>query len=212
MRVETKVIQVANDQKVINKVSQEAAIWGWAVQNIQITEQKIVKEGDSHERESFFGDKIITETEVITEHINYATITFQRDRDDLTMSKLAELELAYEAADRAMLLNDNEQYEVEELGKILDKRDLDKRIAKYLLIGAGIAFVLGLFGVARTLMEVLLFGCLAGAIFFYGKAIFKREYRICQRNYDNHMKNLSIARIRRKEEILAQAKDILTGK
>lgn len=163
MRVETKVIQVANDQKVINKVSQEAAIWGWAVQNIQITEQKIVKEGDSHERESFFGDKIITETEVITEHINYATITFQRDRDDLTMSKLAELELAYEAADRAMLLNDNEQYEVEELGKILDKRDLDKRIAKYLLIGAGIAFALGLFGVARTLMEVLLFGCLAGA-------------------------------------------------
>lgn len=206
MRIETDVIQVKNDPRIINEVNLDAAIWGWSVLNIQITDQKTVREGDSHGRLSAFGDKYVVTTEVITEHTSYATITYQRDLDDPKIQKLAELQLAYEHADTAMLLNDNAQYEMEDLGKILDKQDRDKAIGKYALIGTVISFVLALFGL--EIMEIAMWGCLIATVIFYGKAIFTSEYKVARSNYDNHMKNLLASRRNRKEELLTQAKSL----
>ena len=206
MRNETTVVQVKNDPKVINEMNQEAAIWGWSVQSVQITEQKVVKEGDSHQRENIWGDKVITETEVITEHINYATITYQRDLDDPRTQRLAELEKAYNAADKADLWNDTERNEVEEMRKILDQRDRDNSIGKLLLIATGVCFVLGMFGM--DILEIPMFICLAASLFFYGKVLFTPMYRTCQQNYDHHLKNLATARRNRKEELLKEAKNI----
>jgi len=101
MRIDTKVIQVSNVPSLIQTRNEMEAVWGWSVLSIQITDQKTVKEGDSYQRESFFGDKLITETEVITEHVNYATITYQRDLDDPISKQLADLEAEYHKTDRA---------------------------------------------------------------------------------------------------------------
>ena len=94
MRLETKVIQVPNDPRQIDDTNKVMDVFGWTVQGIQITDRKTVREGNSRGR--IDNDGIHVETDVYTEHANYATITYQRDLDDPAIKKLASLEKEYD--------------------------------------------------------------------------------------------------------------------
>ncbi len=207
MRTETKVIQVQNDPKVINDMNTEAAIWGWSVLNVQITEQKIVKEGDSHGRESTWGDKYITTTEVITEHINYATITYQRDLDDPTTKKLADLERDYnhrENAELTWFLGDNDNTVYKECQEILKKKARDKLFGKIFLGATVVCLIFS----RNPLINVLMYVCAIGALFFFGKALFTSEYRKAKENVERLTREAYQKRGKNKTEILNKAKAI----
>lgn len=207
MRTETKVIQVRNNPQVINEVNNEAALWGWSVLNIQITEQKIVKEGDSHGRESTWGDKYIITTEVVTEHINYATITYQRDLDDPTTKKLADLERDYNHranADTAWFLGENDTFVYNECQNIIAKKDRDMLIAKILGGAAVVCLLLS----GNGLFNFLMYVCAIGAIFFVGKALFSSEYRNANQNFSRLCSQAYQARKAEQNRILEEAKTI----
>lgn len=144
MRMQTEMIQVKNDPKIINEVNSNAAIWGWSVLNIQITDQKIVREGDSKGglQQGFFNDKYVVTTEVITEHVNYASITYQRDLDDPRTAKLAELEKAYYSCENADYLSREEANAKKEAQDVLDKKDRIKLFAKISFCAAIVSFIL----------------------------------------------------------------------
>ena len=205
MRIQTEVIQVANKPQIIHEVNAEAAIWGWSVLNIQITEQKIVKEGDSHGRESVFGDKYIITTEVITEHINYATITYQRDLDDPKIKKLADLESDYihrKNANNEWFLSDDEARVYKESLAVEDKKDRDKLFGK-ILLGAS---VVCLFLSSNPLFNALTFVCFGVSVFFFGKAFCSSEYRNAKENIDRLSMQAYKARKAAQEDILEEAK------
>ena len=144
MRMQTEMIQVKNDPKIINEVNSNAAIWGWSVLNIQITDQKIVREGDSKGglQQGFFNDKYVVTTEVITEHVNYASITYQRDLDDPRTARLAELEKAYYSCENADYLSREEANAKKEAQDVLDKKDRIKLFAKISFCAAIVSFIL----------------------------------------------------------------------
>ena len=93
MHNETTVRQVPNNPKTIDRTNNFMDTWGWNVLNVQITDRKTIHEGNSKGRIDDSG--IHVETEVYTEHANYATITYQRDLDDSTIKELARLERKY---------------------------------------------------------------------------------------------------------------------
>ncbi len=207
MRTETKVIQVKNDPKVINDVNSEAAIWGWSVLNLQVTDQKIVKEGDSHGHESFWGDKYVTTTEVITEHINYATITYRRDLDDPKTKKLADLESDYnhrENAELTWFLGEDDNFVYNECQEILKGKSRDKLFAKIFLGAAVVCLIFS----GNILFNILMYVCALGAIFFFGKAIFTSDYRNAESNIERLTQEAYHKRNKRKIEILNKAKAI----
>ncbi len=207
MRTETKVIQVQNDPKTINEANTEAAIWGWSVLNIQITEQKIVKEGDSHGRESVWGDKYVTTTEVITEHINYATITYQRDLDDPTTKKLADLERDYnhrETIEETWFLGENDNFVYKECMDTLSKKKQDKLWGKILLGATVVCLVLS----GNIIFNILMYLCAIGTIIFFGKAVFSSKYRKAKKNIDQLTREAYQKRKAEKVRILNDAKAI----
>ena len=72
--LETKMIQVANEPSNINEVNNEWGSFGWSVLSLQITHSQDSKTY-SRGLDFFTGDKTVETTE-----INYATITYQRDK------------------------------------------------------------------------------------------------------------------------------------
>ena len=106
MRLETMVRQTVNDPDSINNQNRFYACWGWNVLSVQITDNKVVYDGNSHtvgSSEMFINDGIgfgsassQTVTERITEHTNYATITYQRDMDAPNMDKLLTVQKKYD--------------------------------------------------------------------------------------------------------------------
>ena len=107
MRLETKFVQVPNDPSTINAINNLAAVWGWTVQSIQVTDSKVSYEGDSYGWVTDYGTHI--RKEIITEHTNYASITYQRDMDDPKCMKLSKLEAAYNECDNQRFLTDKEE-------------------------------------------------------------------------------------------------------
>ncbi len=73
--METKIIQVANDPNVINASNEEWGKFGWSVQNIQVTHSQDTKTYTKTFTDYVYGDKTVETTT-----INYATITYQRDK------------------------------------------------------------------------------------------------------------------------------------
>ena len=173
MRQETKVIQLANDPKAIERRNEFEAIWGWAVLGLQITDQKIVREGDSYGHQSSWSDEYIITTEVITEHTNYATITYQRDLDDPRIQELADLEKQYQDCCSSDFLTADEAATKAQCLGILDKKDRDKLFAKICLGGTIVSLILS----SNTLFNLLFYMFVIATVVFWGKAIFSSEYK-----------------------------------
>ena len=131
MRLETKFVQVPNDPQTINAINNLAAVWGWTVQSIQVTDSKITYEGDSHGWVSDYGAYI--QTEIITEHTNYASITYQRDLDAPSYKELKALEDKYNQCDSTSYLNDEEDAEMQSIINAFDRKH---SLFKILLIAA----------------------------------------------------------------------------
>lgn len=87
---ETKVVQMSNDPSVINALNNLHGAFGWMVINTQITNSQ-----DSRIYQSA-PNTITTETTTI----NYATITYQRDREMPHYEELSKLEDEYDAIER----------------------------------------------------------------------------------------------------------------
>lgn len=113
MRLETKFVQVKNDPNVINAINNLAAIWGWTVQNVQVTDNKVTYEGNSTGWVNEYGAHITTE--VITEHTNYASITYQRDMDHPNYARLRALEEDYNTSDNRDFLSKEEKAEMSQI-------------------------------------------------------------------------------------------------
>jgi len=206
MRIDTKVIQVSNVPSLIQTRNEMEAVWGWSVLSIQITDQKTVKEGDSYQRESFFGDKLITETEVITEHVNYATITYQRDLDDPISKQLADLEAEYHKTDRAdvtSFLNTSDASLFEDSRQKLNKKMRDWKIGKFALIFTFVSFLLGLFRIEFASYTFLIFGL--GTIVFFLKAWFSPSYFSAKKYYKKFSRFASEKKQETKNEIREHA-------
>ena len=86
---ETKMIQVANDPTTINQTNQEWGSFGWSVLNLQITH---TQDSKTYTRglDFFTGDSTVETTT-----INYATITYQRDKKMDNYAEIVRLENEY---------------------------------------------------------------------------------------------------------------------
>lgn len=91
--METKIIQVKNDPQVINEVNEAWGRWGWSVLNIQVTHSQNTRE---YQDWSQYGSNQVT---VETTTINYATITYQRDKSMPGYHRICELEQEYNTAE-----------------------------------------------------------------------------------------------------------------
>lgn len=87
---ETKIIQVKNSPEIINNANNEWGQFGWSVLNIQITHSQDTKTYTKGLMDYIYGDKTVETTT-----INYATITYQRDKTIPNYRKIIELEKEY---------------------------------------------------------------------------------------------------------------------
>lgn len=93
--LETKVIQVENDQDVITNTSNLMGSFGWTVLSVQVTHSQNSKD---------LGDRVQTTT------LNYATMTLQRDKHMDNYAEIVRLEneyYLYEARAREKTKNAN---------------------------------------------------------------------------------------------------------
>ena len=100
---ETKAIQVKNDSDTINRTNDEWGCFGWNVLSIQVTHSQNTKTYSSA-WDQLGGNESQT---VETTTINYATITYQRDKNIPNYKKIVELEKSYrDICDEIEMLND----------------------------------------------------------------------------------------------------------
>lgn len=92
--LETKIIQVENDPATINRSNELWGQFGWNVQNVQITHSQNTKTYSSA-WDQLGGN---TSQTVETTTINYATITYQRDKGMPNYAQIAELERQFNEA------------------------------------------------------------------------------------------------------------------
>lgn len=87
---ETKVMQVRNDVDDINECNEMMGKFGWKVLSVQVTHSQNTK--------TYTGvyDYGTGNQTVETTTINYATITYQRDRDMRNYAQIAALEQEYD--------------------------------------------------------------------------------------------------------------------
>lgn len=106
MRLENNFVQVENNPMVINKVNSVAAAFGWTVQSIQVTDSAVAYEsgavGWTTEYSTF------VQTKVKVDRRTYASITYQRDRDDSRYAQWLSLEREYNATAIKCYLNDSD--------------------------------------------------------------------------------------------------------
>ncbi len=202
MRQETKVIQLANDTKAIERRNEFEATWGWAVLGLQITDQKIVREGDSYGHQSAWSDEYIITTEVITEHTNYATITYQRDLDDARTAELVDLEKQYYACESSDFLAADEVKTKEQCLSILKTKERDKLFSKVCLGGTIVSLIFS----SNTLFNLLFYTFVIATVVFWGKAIFSSEYKTATKQLESLRKNTADRRSACQHELLMAAK------
>lgn len=88
--METKIIQVKNSESVINESNERWGRFGWNVLSIQITHSQDTKTY-SNSMTYYTGEHTVETTT-----INYATITYQRDKGMANYAQIAALEQEYE--------------------------------------------------------------------------------------------------------------------
>ena len=86
---ETKIVQVENSPSTINSMNNTWGHFGWSVLNVQVTHSQ---DSRTYTRglDYFTGDKTVETTT-----INYATITYQRDKEMYNYRKIVALENEY---------------------------------------------------------------------------------------------------------------------
>ena len=89
--LETKVLQVENDQETITDTSNLMGSFGWTVLSVQVTHSQNTKT---------YGMTDINTVETTT--INYATMTMQRDKHMPNYAEIARLEDEYNQAEQAV--------------------------------------------------------------------------------------------------------------
>lgn len=127
---ETKIIQVQNDPQVLNNVNEVWGSFGWSVMNVQVVHSQNTK---TYSPASFYftGEHVVETTT-----INYATVTYQRDKDMENYDEIVRLEKAFNAKleelDAASI-----KYKSDHLVKALIKAMIVEAIA--MAIGGAIA-------------------------------------------------------------------------
>ncbi|MBQ4610027.1 MAG: hypothetical protein IJN79_02535 [Clostridia bacterium] len=89
--LETKVVQVANNPDILNRTNEIWGSFGWNVSNVQVTHSQNTKtytSGFGH----WTGDSTVETTT-----INYATVTYQREKNMENYERVVELENEYAA-------------------------------------------------------------------------------------------------------------------
>lgn len=89
---ETKIIQVENSPTVINQSNENYGSFGWNVLSVQVTHSQDTKTYTKNLSDLYYGDKTVETTT-----INYATITYQRDKELPNRNRILELESDFEA-------------------------------------------------------------------------------------------------------------------
>lgn len=89
--LETQIVQTRNDPVTINNLNNEMSSFGWSVLSVQVTHNQNTKTY-TKTLDMMFGTGVDT---VETTTIEYATITYQRDRKMENYEELAELERQY---------------------------------------------------------------------------------------------------------------------
>ena len=87
--LETKIVQVDNNPATINQCNEEWGSFGWNVLSVQVTHSQDSRTY-SKGMDYYTGDKTVETTT-----INYATITYQRDKEMPNYTRIAELENRY---------------------------------------------------------------------------------------------------------------------
>ena len=87
--METRVVQVNNSADTINRSNEEWGSFGWNVLSVQVTHSQDTKTY-SKGLDYYTGDRTVETTT-----INYATITYQRDKGMPHYAKITELENEY---------------------------------------------------------------------------------------------------------------------
>ena len=93
---ETKIIQVDNEPEVINQSNELWGSFGWNVLNVQVTHSQDTKTYTKG-LDYYTGDKTVETTT-----INYATITYQRDKGIPNYRQIAALEKEYAEIDEQL--------------------------------------------------------------------------------------------------------------
>lgn len=91
--IETKIVQVNNNPATINRSNEEWGSFGWNVLSVQVTHSQDTKTY-SKGMDYYTGDRTVETTT-----INYATITYQRDKSMPNYSRIVELENEYRRLD-----------------------------------------------------------------------------------------------------------------
>ena len=201
MRLETKFVQVPNDPSTINAINNLAAVWGWTVQSIQVTDSKVSYEGDSYGWVTDYG--VYVRKEIVTEHTNYASITYQRDMDIKNYTQLCAYEESYNDCDRTTYLASDELAQMQDAESKMNA--YNKRIKLSVIIGIS-CLVIGVFGISwlAAIGNLLLcYGCFIWGMKFFG---FSKKYGEWENikgeltNKDNSLRDKA------KQAILAKAK------
>ncbi len=90
---ETYVVQVKNNEQIINSTNDLYSHFGWNVLNIQITESQ------NSSFKQTLSDVVFGMATNVTTTINYATITYQRDKKMLNYDKIKDFENQYKTID-----------------------------------------------------------------------------------------------------------------
>lgn len=88
--LETKIIQVENSPTTINNCNTEWGYFGWSVQNVQVTYSQDTRTYTKGWLDYQTGSKTVETTTV-----NYATITYQRDKHMPNYQQIVKLENDY---------------------------------------------------------------------------------------------------------------------
>ena len=90
--METKIMQVENSEDVLNETNEVMACFGWNVMNVQVTHSQNTKTYSSA-WDQMGGNESQT---VETTTINYATITYQRNKGILNYAQIVALEKEFD--------------------------------------------------------------------------------------------------------------------
>ena len=103
--METRIVQVKNDPAVINRSNEAWGQWGWSVLSIQVTHSQNTK---TYQDGLQYGSSEVT---VETTTINYATITYQRDKAMPNYIQIAQLQNEYETVEERVEESLKSRYE-----------------------------------------------------------------------------------------------------
>ncbi len=102
-----------NNPVVINKVNSIAATFGWTVQSIQVTDSAVAYSTGAVTWATEFG--VFTNNNVSVERTTYASITYQRDREDPLYSQWLVLENEYNDMLGRSFLDDKDHRRLEKI-------------------------------------------------------------------------------------------------